>query len=184
MNIEFYATFLSPAVDIQERVIHFGSGVADEKLLVVPIGEIDPHATIAITVGIDKSYPNAASVDCDAAVGISDGTTENLFWIVDVHNYPTLSPCYPTSGSHDHTRVASGTPVSSTFKLTFAPFNKFGFCETAQEGGYINTGTFSSQMDVTKPLFLTVRRNQAPEQYYYHYFKVEIYEGLRNIATF
>ena len=177
MNIEFYATFLSPAVDIQERVIHFGSGVADEKLLVVPIGEIDPHATIAVTVGIDKSYPNAASVDCDAAVGISDGTTENLFWIVDVHNYPTLSPCYPTSGSHDHTLVASGTPVSSTFKLTFAPFNKFGFCETAQEGGYINTATFSSRMDITKPLFLTVRRNQAPEQYYYHYFKVEIYEG-------
>ena len=57
------------------RVIHFGFGVTkDEKLLVVPIGEIDPHATIVVTVGLDKSHPITASVDCDAAVGISDGS--------------------------------------------------------------------------------------------------------------
>ena len=61
--------------------------------------------------------------------------------------------------------------VSSTFKLTFTLFNKFGFCESAQEGGYI---TFNAQIDIAKPLFLTVRRENANEQLYFHYFKVEL----------
>ena len=175
-NIEFYATFLHCGVDIQERVIYFGSGVAHAKLVEVPIGHVDQHATIVITVGLDKSHPNTASIDADAVVGISDGTNENLFILVDVNNYPALSPCRPISGAHDNSPSTSGMRVPSSFKLTFIPFNKFGFCETAQEGGYINTGTFSSQIDITKPLFLTVRRHNASELYYYHYFKVEIYE--------
>ena len=29
------------------RVIHFGSKTSNEKLLEVPLGQIDPHATIA-----------------------------------------------------------------------------------------------------------------------------------------
>ena len=177
-NIEFYATFLKPDADVKGRIIHFGPGVANERLLTVPIGEIDPHATIVVTVGLEKSRFNTASVDCDPGIGISDGTSENQFWIVDVNNYPSLSPCYPTSGTQDHAKVAAGTPVSGTFKLTFSPFNKLGICETAQEGGYINTGTFNAQMDVFKPLFLTVRRDHASEQYYFHYFKVEIYQNL------
>ena len=70
-NIEFYATFLHPGVDIQDRVIHFGPGVRGEKLIEVPIGRIDPHATIVITVGLVKSHPNTPSVDSDPLVGIS-----------------------------------------------------------------------------------------------------------------
>ena len=179
-NVEFYATFLRSDVDIQERVIHFGSGVANEKLLEVPIGEVDQHATIEITVGLKKSHLNTAS-DTDSVVGISDGTNENLFIIVDVNNYHLYghSPCWPFPGTHDNAPInATGSQVPSTFKLTFTPFSKFGFCETAQEGGYINTATFNSQIDITKPLFLTVKRHGTLEQYYYHYFKVEIYEGI------
>ena len=175
-NIEFYATFLSPTVDVQERVIHFGPGVdREEMLLQVPIGQIDPHATIVITVGLQKSHPNDPSVDSDPGVGISAGTDENLFLIVDVSNYAKQSPCYPISRIHDNTRVPAGTPVSATYKLTFTPFNKLGICETAQDGGYINTGTFGPQIDITQPLFLTVRRHDAPEEYFFHYFNVEIY---------
>ena len=98
--------------------------------------QIDQHATVVITVGLDKSHPNAPGIDSDVFVGI---------YILDVHNYPKYSPCYPTPGTHDGTKVAAGTPVSATFKLTFSPFTKFAFCETAQEGGYnmYNTGTFS-----------------------------------------
>ena len=87
-----------------------------------------------------------AGDDSDPSVGISDGTTENLFVIVDVINYPRLSPCHPFPGTGDDTLVTAGTPVSSTFKLTFSPFKKSGCCETAQEGGYINAGTFNSQI--------------------------------------
>ena len=177
-NTEFYATFLHSSVDIQERVIHFANGISNEMVLRVPIGQVDQHATIVITVGLDKSHPNNAGVDSDPLVGISDGTNENLFIIVDVNNYPSYSPCRPYNGSHDDTRVAAGTQVSSTFKLTFIPFNKCGFCETAQEGGYINTGTFAQRIDITKPLFLTVKRYDSSEQYYFHYFKVEIYGSI------
>ena len=174
-NIEFYATFLHSSAHIHERVIYFGSGVADEKLLEVPLCKVDPHATIVITIGLDKSHPSGDKVDSDPKIGLSDGTTNNVFIMPDVHNYREYSPCYPISGSHDDTRVSSDTQVSATFKLTFVPFNQFGYCETAQDGGYINTGTFKSQIDITKPLFLTVRRSNEKEEYYFHYFKVEIF---------
>lgn len=178
-NIEYHATFLHSDVDIQARVIHFGTGVANEKLLEVPIGEVDPQAGIIITVGLNRSHPNTASIDSDPVVGISDGTNENLFLMWDVNNYPFHSPCETSGRPHDSTLITSGTQVPSTFRLTFIPFYKYGFCETAQLGGYINTGTFRSQIDITKPLFLVVKRSNAgAEQYYYHYFMVEIYEGL------
>ena len=105
-------------------------------------------------------------------------SVENLFLMWDVNNYPSHSPCETAGRTHDSTRITSGTQVPSTFRLTCIPFYKYGFCETAQEGGYINTGTFLSQIDITKPLFLIVKRSTASQQYYYHYFMVEIYEGL------
>ena len=174
-NIGSHATFLDSSIDIQDRVIHFGPGMAKEKLLEVPLGVVDPQVTIVITIGLDKSHPNAASVDSDPRIGISDGTNDNVFIIVDVNNYPQFGPCYPTGGNHDATRVSSGTPVSSMFKLTFTPFNKFGFCETAQDGGYINTATFDLQLDITMPLSLTLMRSDLLEEYYFHYLKLEIY---------
>ena len=79
------------------------------------------------------------------------------------------------NGAHDDTPVSIGTKVPATFKLTFTPFYKYGSCDTAEEGGYINTGRFNTQLDITKPLYLRVERNHAPEQYYFHYFLVEIY---------
>ena len=174
-NIEYWATFLDSSASIQDRVIHFGSGAANEKLLEVPLGQIDPHATIVITVGLDNSHPNTPSTDTDPVIGISDGTNSNVMYIVDMDNYGSFPPCYPTSGTHDNTRVSSGTTVPATLKLTFTPFYKYGSCETAQEGGYINTGRFNTQLDITKPLYLHVDRHSASEEYYFHYFLVEIY---------
>ena len=175
-NIEFLATFLSPTAAIEGRVIYFGPGAAiDEKLLTVPIGLIDPHDTVVVTVGLNKSHPNQPNVDSDPNIGISDGDNENLFEIVDANNYPRWPPCRPRPGSQDDNRVDAGTLVAGTYKLIFDPFNQLGICESAQEDGYINTGTFEAQIDVTKPLFLTMNRQNAKEEYYIHYFNVEIY---------
>ena len=185
-NIEFYATVLDSSVTVQNRVMHVGAGTtddSDEVLMVVPIGHIDLHSTIVITVGLDNSHPNTAGVDSDPLVGISDGTNENLFKIVDKDDYST-SPVLPSDTNpaavHDGTTVSSTTEVPSKFQLTFTPFNKFGFAETAQEGGYINTATFAQRIDITKPLFLIVRRGDGSEQYYFHYFRVEIYATINN----
>ena len=104
-----------------------GAGTADEVLIVVPIGEIDAHCTI--TVGLDNSHPNTAGVDSDPLVGISDGTDENLFEIVDKDDYSSTSPCLPSDNTpiHDNTQVTSTTDVLSTFKLSFTPFNNWDF---------------------------------------------------------
>ena len=173
-NIRYHASYLHSSADIQDRVIHFGSGALHDKLLEIPIGQIDFHATIVITVGLVKSHLNTPT-DFDPRIGISDGTNDNLMLIVDKGNYPGSPPCYPYPGSHDDARVSSGTEAPSMFKLTFTPFYKYGACETAQEGGYINTGRFNTQLDTSKPLYLRMYRFDAVEQYYFNYFDVEIY---------
>ena len=173
-NIEYWATFLHSNATIQDRVIHFGTGTTNEKLLEVPLGQIDPHATIVITVGLDNSHPNTPA-DSDPVIAITNSRNRNVMSIRDLGNYGSAPPCRPASDTQDGTLVSSGTKVPATFKLTFTPFYKYGSCETAQEGGYINTGRFNTQLDITKPLYLRVYRDQAPEEYYFHYFLVEIY---------
>ena len=175
-NIRYFASYLHSSVDIQDRVIHVGPGSLNEKLLEVPLGEIDPRATIIITVGLDKSHPNTPGTDSDINVGISDGTTDNTQYIVDANNYGSLPPCRPINAEHDDVLVSSGTPVPAIVKLIFTPFYKYGACETAQEGGYINTMTFNDQIDTSKPLFLRWFRDNAGEEYFVHFFDVEIYK--------
>ena len=175
-NIRFFASFLHPSADIQERVISFGPTTTIEKLLEVHLGEIDPKATISITVALNKSHPNTLGTDSDLRVGISDGTTDNLQFIFDVNNYVNLPPCQPLNGEHDNVLVSNGTQVPAIFKLIFFPFYKYGACETAQEGGYINTGTFNNQIDTSKPLSLRVYSDdEFGEEYFLHSLDVEIY---------
>ena len=174
-NIRYFASYLDSSVDIQDRVIHVGPGTAaNEKFLEVPLGEIDPQATIVVTVGLDKSHPNTPA-DSDLYIAISDGTTENSQTIVDAGNYGNVPPCRPVSAVHDAVLVSPGTPVPATFKLIFTPFYKYGACETAQEGGYINTATFNDQIDTSKPLFLRAHRGDSGEQFFIHYLGIEIY---------
>ena len=97
-----------------------------------------------------------------------------MFYLNDVGNYAAYPPCSVVSGVHDDARVSSTARTPSTFKLTFTPFFKYGACETAQDGGYINTGRFNTQIDVSKPLYFTVLRNDAAENTYFHYFNVQI----------
>ena len=174
-NIRYFATHFTPTASINGSVIDIGAGAADELLIEVPLGVVDQRATIVVTVGVDKTHFNTPGTDADLHVGISDGTSSNLQWIVDVNNYVNFPPCYPDTGSLGDERVSRGTNVPSTFKLSFVPFYKYGACETAQEGGYIGTGTFATQIDTSKPLFLRLLRNNAPEQYYIYYVNVDIY---------
>ena len=174
-NIRYFASSLHSSVNTEGRVIHVGPVPTFAVLLEVPLGNIDPRATITITVGLDKSHPNTAGIDSDLHVGISDGTTDNVQYMNDVSNYPT-APCGPVNAQNDNIQISTGTTVPATFKLIFTPFYKYGACETAQEGGYINTGTFNNQIDTSKPLFLRWSSgNDAGEEYFVHFFDVEIY---------
>ena len=113
-------------------------------------------------------------MDSDPTIGISDGTTVNEFYVVDATNYANFPPCRHVNGVHEDTRIPTNTPPYSEVTLTLQPYRRYGTCRTAQNGGYVNAGTFNAQLDITKGLSLVVRRNDAAEVYDFYYFQVEI----------
>ena len=145
-------------------------------LLRVPLtqpGELNPHAIIKVTVAFD---PDAATsgTDHDPRIGISDGSYYNQFIILDISSVTTTSPCYPYSYiSHENNRITE-LKVAGQVTMTFDPFHQFGSCYTAQDGGYVNTAKFNSQMDLTKGLDLVIHRHSASETYRFYYVLVEI----------
>ena len=174
-DVRYLASFIHSSGTVQERAISFGAGTAYYDLLLkVPLasaGELDPHTSIRITVGYDAP---GAGVDHDPKIGITDGVNHNnIFHIVDVSNYPSLPPCFPLDATHDN-KLVSGVPVPSQVTFLFEPFNKYGACYTAQNGGYVNTGTFNAQLDLSHGVSLIVQRDDPPETYRFYYFLVEI----------
>ena len=99
----------------------------------------------------------------------------NRFYIVDTANYADYPPCgiHVADGSHENRRVSTRR-VSSQFTFLFTPFYKYGACSSAQDGGYLNVGTFNKQVDPTNGLSLVIYRQDAPEQYKFSYFLIEI----------
>ena len=171
-NLRFYASMVDPTVSINSRVIHVGAGTANARFLTVPLAgpsELTMDTVIRITVGLKPKR-----VDSDPYIGISDGTTVNEFQIVDTGNYGSFSPCRLINGVHENTRVPTSTPPYSEVTLTFMPYRRYGTCRTAQNGGYVNAGTFNAQLDITKGLSLVVKREHAGEVYDFYYFQVEI----------
>ena len=169
-NVRYLANFIASSATIDSRSIRFSRGAANEKLLQVPIaaaGELDAHASIRITVGLTPAIG-----DSDPSIGISDGINVNRFYIVDSNNYPTSPPCYVVDGSHENNLVSTRR-VSPQYTFLFSPFHKYGACSSAQDGGYLNVGTFNKQVDPTKGLSLVLYRHSAPEQYKFSYFLVE-----------
>ena len=170
-NVHYLASFIASSATIDSQSIRFSNGTKNEKLLQVPIaaaGELDAHASIRITVGLTP-----VSGDSDPRIGISDGVNLNKFVIVDTYNYATRSPCFVTDGTRENNLVTTRR-VPPQFTFLFSPFYKYGACSSAQDGGYLNVGTFNNQVDPTNGLNLVIYRSGAHEQYRFRYFVVEI----------
>ena len=163
-NIESLADFISSQADIYDTVIHFRPGTFG-ILLTIPIPR--PESAIVITLGINNSYPNTHDI-CRAPAG----ALQISFYIVDAEKYETSPPCYPDVEERDETRVSSGTKVPSTFKLTIIPEERLGYCETAQDGGYINIGMFSDELNLNSPLVFELVRDNEEDQYFIHYISI------------
>ena len=174
--MESLASFIDDSATIEDRAISFGPGTANEKLLEVPLGFIEPHATIRITVGLDDTPPSAPALDHDPNIGISDGSGYNDFAVIDVNNYGNFAPCRPASGTHDDNRVTERTHAPAKATLIFKPLRKYGACYLPLDGGYMNTGTFTYQLDLSSSISLTLRRADSGEQYRIYYFLVEIFQ--------
>ena len=97
----------------------------------------------------------------------------NRFQIVDTGNYATLPLCGVMDGSQEN-KLVTTCRVSPQFTFLFSPFYKYGACSSAQDGGYLNVGTFNNQVDPTTGLNLVVYRNHAAENYQFHSFLIEI----------
>lgn len=171
-TVRYLAEHISPNVEITETLIHFLPGSKWEHLLRIPFKrKFCGNTTVVIRIGIDNEYPN--EFDHDMRVGIADGTYANMFYIVDVHNYKKYPPCYPIVDIVDKARITGKVPMS--FKMTLNPLQRYGYCETSQDGGFLSAGVFGPQVDMTKG-HLLVQRHSAGEEYFIRYISIEINE--------
>ena len=151
--------------------IQFGPGTLGEELIRVPIaqpGEVHPNTVIRITVGM-----NPPAADNDPAVGISDGTNRNQFYLVEQASSSTTSvnPCDVVNGIQNGRTGPAGDPIAGSYTLLFEPFHRFGSCTT--NNGFSTDGKFNAQIDTSEGLSLVVNRDNAEESYVFHYFLVE-----------
>ena len=177
-NVESLASFIDDSVTIEERAISFGQGEFGEILLEVPLGFIEPHATIRITVGLDDTRPSAPVEDYDLGVGISDGNNVNDFKVRDVNNYAVgRPPCDAVAAtSQDGNLVDERTHAPAQAVMVFKPLRKYGACYLPLDGGYVNTATFNDQLDLGRSINLILRRDNPVEEYGIYYILVEIFQ--------
>ena len=178
-NLEELASYVHPDMYIANLDQWFrvtGIGPEGEKLLEIPIGIIGPKDTIVITVGLYFFYYNRD--DLDPRIGLSDSKgNQNLIIISDKNDFDTRPPCTLFDAiSQDNPLVSDGTPASATYKLTFFLGHKYGcgICESAQDGGYMNIGSFYSYLDRTEPLSFGVYRGKPNESNYFRFLTIEI----------
>ena len=171
-TVRYYASFIDSSATITDTTIQFGRGTHHEQLLRVPLiapGEFTQQTMIRITIGM-----NPSSGDSDPLIGITDGTNRNQFWLVEdgtPSNSNNLNPCEIINGVHNGRSAPHGNPVAGVYVLLFDPLHRFGSCST--NTGFATSGKFNSQLDPDKGLNIVLHRNDAIEQYTFHYFLVE-----------
>ena len=114
------------------------------------------------------------SGDRDPIVGVTDGSMENTFWIVDINNYPVHAPCFPIGATGALPKTFSTGPVPDQFTFLFKPAERFGACSSAIHGGYVNVGIFNNQLDLSRGINLQIRKPESHEDYLFYYLLVEI----------
>ena len=165
--------FIAP---LDQWVSFPGPGPEGEKLLEIPIGQVAPADIVVITVGLYAAWYNTPMHDIDPRVGISDHEGNyNVIMIRDVNDYDKWPPCMLYDGIvQENPLVSDGTQVSATYKLTFSPEHQYGECESPQDDGYRNIGTFVEKLDLTRPLSLSVYRGNQDETSFFRYFTIEL----------
>ena len=163
---------VDPKISINNKLVHVPAGAFNSRFLTVPLagpGDLTIDTAIRVTIGLKPK-----NTDSDPAFGFTDGTEVNEIILHDKLNYRNCPPCYLSNGVQQNTLVPANTPPFTEVTLTFQPYRKYGTCHTAQNGGYVNVGTFNAQLDITKGLSLVARRHHATETYDFYYFHVEI----------
>ena len=176
-----HATFISTVASFNDTGIYFGSGRGGQRLLEVPIipaGRFTRNESIAIQITAVLNGGMLNQRDRDPIVGVTDGSTTNLFQIYDIHNYVShnLPPCRPISASGRLSKTFSTGPVPDQFTFLLRPAERFGACSSAIHGGYVNVGIFNNQLDLSRDINLQIRKADSIEDYLFYYFLVEIFQ--------
>ena len=137
-------------------------GRSYEELIRVPLGELDPHVVVRVTVAMkpDPTYR-------DPHFGLTDGVGENRFAVSD-HN----GQCYMQGGSSLLPTLPSNSDQHYEYVFLFEPFHKYGACSYL--GGHINPGYFNYRIDPNKGLSFVVKRENTNEDYEFYYFLIEV----------
>ena len=166
-NLYDVADYVHRDTVVKDTVMEF-SAPTDYKLMDVNLGTVEANSAIVATIGVDNDY----SVP---SVLISDDTQTNLFYIVGSEHYDRLPPCRPyDTSSTDGKRVSTGSEEPVTYKVTFVVSERFGLCETAQDGGYINAGVFNKQLDITKPIYFMLGSTGTGVKYAIKYISLVV----------
>ena len=170
-SLLFHATFVDSTITLTSLTIQFSAGTAGEEMFRVPIaqpGEFYPNMVIRTTIGM-----NPPAADNDPAVGISDGTSHNQFFLVEQASLSvsSVNPCDFFNGIKNGRSAPAGDPVAGGYTLIFEPFHVFGSCTSNNR--FATDGKFNSQIDLTKELNLMVNRDNSAENYIFHYFLME-----------
>lgn len=172
-NLRAVANYLDDNVNIDTNVIRVTTGASNEKLIEIPLasaGELDPEATIRLTVGFDSDqYTTSTRI----RVGIYDGDYFNQFQIYGTSSSYVCRP-YSYTSSEGNTANEGGSYYPGEVTMLFQPFYKYGSCATGHDGGFVNVGKFSSTVDLSKGVSLQVTRYSSSDQYRIYYFVAEI----------
>ncbi len=145
--------------------MHFPAGGTNyEELIRVPLGELDPHVVIRVTVAIKPRSQNAQS---DPHIGFTDGVAENRIRLDD-----SGGQCYLFDGDSTRASLPSGSDQHYEYILIFEPFQNYGAC--SHLGGHVTPGYFNTRIDASKGLDFVVKRENTNEHYDFYYFLIEI----------
>ena len=93
---------------------------------------------------------------------------------------PTIAALFLVLKSRQHLSLHSFHTQDTQCVRLHRRVGGYTVCETAQTGGYLNTGRFNNRIDTSQPLFLRVVRDSGIEQLFIHYFMVEILTPLQD----
>ena len=161
---------ISPHADIRETVIHFKLDPSESELLLkVPIEA--PESAIVITLGTNSTALDKGILRMQLGLFDSDDN-RNSFYIVDSSLYLVFPPCDPFEAiPGDNPIVSSGTRATSTFKFTFLPWDRMGYCATAQDEGYLSVGKFDEQLH--GPLYLQIKSQYRGKDFYINHISIK-----------
>ena len=146
-------------------IMHFPTGgTTSEELIRVPLGKLDPHVVIRVTVAMK---PHSQGVESDPHIGLTDGVAENHIRLGDGNGV-----CYLNGASSNTATLPSGSKQHYEYILIFEPFQNYGAC--SHLGGHVTPGYFNTRIDASKGLDFIVKRENTGEQYNFYYFLIEI----------